>query len=227
MTMHDLPQQEAEKRAKIMEANCKRDQMLGDIKGDMVIIVLDLETTSLITSSDPHPGIVEIGAQCISEAGHTFNTIVDPEKVITQSSWDIHKIDQETAALYPSFDVVGRQFIEWIQSFCGEDDGLLLLAHNGDKFDFKILEDNFTRYNIPIPNNWFPRDTLPVIKTIHPKLPSYALENLYRTAFGEDIPDSHSAEGDVEALVKCLFHYLGVGNEEEMLTNLINLLFVY
>lgn len=82
---------------------------------------------------------------------------------------------------------------------------ICLVAHNGDRFDFKILQTAVEKkYG---PQNVFSIDTLPLFKEIDGgKHKSYKLSCVRKRLFGDDATVvEHGAEADCEILSKCFF----------------------
>jgi DNA polymerase III alpha subunit (gram-positive type) len=90
---------------------------------------------------------------------------------------------------------------------------ICLLAHNGDKFDFKILQKAVE--GMSGPQNVFSIDTFPLFKEIDEtkgiRNRSYKLSCIHERLFGKDNnAKEHSAEADCETLAKCFFKLGGV-----------------
>jgi len=55
-------------------------------------------------------------------------------------------------------------FVEWTQTFSCPQDIMLLLVHNGEKFDKLILINSMEKVGIPVPDNWCFADSLQLLK---------------------------------------------------------------
>lgn len=85
-----------------------------------------------------------------------------------------------------------------------------LVAHNGDRYDFPLLQAEFALLSIPSPlDGTFCVDSMAALKALeqasspseHGPRQSYSLGNIYTRLFGQAPTDSHTAEGDVLALL--------------------------
>ncbi len=158
--------------------------------------VFDVETTGMSPSRDR---IIQIGAVRIDKDGYIsrFNSFVNPGRKIPDSLICVHHISDEMVADAPNFSRVGREFLAFAN-------GSTLVAHNA-RFDLGFLQESLARCGLPL---WKGRtlDTLRLIKTTHPGLPSYKLQSL-RAIFQLDSSDdmqAHRADADVEWTLQIL-----------------------
>ncbi|MBE6365689.1 MAG: 3'-5' exonuclease [Lentisphaerae bacterium] len=158
--------------------------------------VFDVETTGMSPSRDR---IIQIGAVRIDKDGYIsrFNSFVNPGRKIPDSLVCVHHISDEMVASAPNFSQVGREFLTFAN-------GSTLVAHNA-RFDLGFLQESLARTGLPL---WKGRtlDTLRLIKTTHPGLPSYKLQSL-RAIFQLDSSDdmqAHRADADVEWTLQIL-----------------------
>ena len=158
--------------------------------------VFDVETTGMSPVNDR---IIQIGAVRIDKDGYIsrFNSFVNPGRRIPEQLVCVHHITNEMVAPAPNFSRVGRDFLEFA-------DGSTLVAHNA-RFDLGFLQESLSRTGLPL---WKGKtlDTLRLIKTTHPHLPSYKLQSL-RAIFQLDSDDSmqaHRADADVEWTIQIL-----------------------
>ena len=158
--------------------------------------VFDLETTGMSPVRDR---IVQIGAVRIDRDGFIsrYQSLINPGKKIPPGVICIHHITDEMVADAPVFARAGREFLE----FAGNS---TLVAHNA-RFDLSFLQESLARTGLPL---WKGRtlDTLRLLKTTHPGLPSYKLQSL-RAIFQLDSDDSmqaHRADADVEWTLQLL-----------------------
>ncbi|MBR7121499.1 MAG: 3'-5' exonuclease [Lentisphaeria bacterium] len=143
--------------------------------------------------------IIQIGAVRIDKDGYIsrFNSFVNPGRKIPDSLICVHHISDEMVAGAPNFSRVGREFLAFAN-------GSTLVAHNA-RFDLGFLQESLARCGLPL---WKGRtlDTLRLIKTTHPGLPSYKLQSL-RAIFQLDSSDdmqAHRADADVEWTLQIL-----------------------
>ncbi len=130
--------------------------------------IFDLETTGFSAKKNR---IVEIAAIRVEYNGEEdrFQRLVNPECFIPRHAQAVHHISNEDVDDLPTFEVTGQEFLEFAA-------GTTLVAHNA-KFDLSFLQESFFRYNLPL---WSEKtmDSIPIIKTAFPGLPSYSLQNL-------------------------------------------------
>ena len=143
--------------------------------------------------------IVQLGAVRIDKDGYIsrFNSFVNPGRQIPPRLVGVHHITDEMVSAAPGFSRVGREFLEFAN-------GSTLVAHNA-RFDLGFLQESLARTGLPL---WKGRtlDTLRLIKSTHPGLPSYKLQSL-RAIFQLDCDDSmqaHRADADVEWTLQVL-----------------------
>lgn len=158
--------------------------------------VFDVETTGMSPSRDR---IVQLGAVRIDRDGYVsrFNSFVNPGRPIPPEVVCIHHITDEMVASAPNFSQVGREFLAFA-------DRSTLVAHNA-RFDLGFLQESLSRTGLPL---WKGRtlDTLRLLKTTHPGLPSYKLQSL-RAIFQLDSAEAmqaHRADADVEWTLQLL-----------------------
>uniref|UniRef100_F6U4Q1 exodeoxyribonuclease III n=1 Tax=Monodelphis domestica TaxID=13616 RepID=F6U4Q1_MONDO len=88
---------------------------------------------------------------------------------------------------------------------------LCLVAHNGDRFDFPLLQAELSAAGLGTDalSGAFCADSITALRALDRSGPpiessqrkSYSLGNVYARLFGQAAPDTHTAEGDVLALV--------------------------
>ena len=158
--------------------------------------VFDVETTGMSPARDR---IVQIGAVRVDKDGFIsrFNRFVNPGRAIPPSLVCVHHISDDMVASAPVFSQVGREFLAFAN-------GSTLVAHNA-RFDLGFLQESLSRCGLPM---WNGRtlDTLRLLKTTHPGLPSYKLQSL-RAIFqlsSDDKMLAHRADADVEWTLQLL-----------------------
>lgn len=79
------------------------------------------------------------------------------------------------------------------------------LAHNGNSFDFKVLEGCSLRCGLPIPTNIKKYDTLRIFRKLIPGHESYSQPKLYKALFKRNY-NAHVAIDDAKALAElCVY----------------------
>ena len=157
---------------------------------DSLVFYLDFETSGLDIFSDH---IVEFGLLC--ETGECFSTVCCPP-VMTPGP-HVHGIANEEVSLGPPFVIAFERMVRFInelllitvegamESDASSQEELLpvrfkerppevvLVAHNGYKFDFPFLLSECHRNSIDWSaalGDWKLVDTLEIVKAIHPEL---------------------------------------------------------
>ena len=147
---------------------------------DAVVVFLDLETSGLSVLTD---NIVEIGA--VDEYGATFSTVVCPP--IAPAGPAVHGIDESELQQGPVFACAFERLILFLDKLAesavndGESSAdefmalpslkselpdVVVVAHNGMKFDFAMLLSECCRCSLPLESftRWRYVDTLAVAK---------------------------------------------------------------
>jgi hypothetical protein len=117
-----------------------------------------------------------------------FHSLVRPGRPISPRASEIHGYTDGDVATAPPFSEVWGRF----RAFAGED---LLLAHNGHRFDFMVLE-RLSRGH-PSGNDFARFDSLPLARDLHAG--SARLEDLAH-AFGVEAGRAHHALDDALTL---------------------------
>jgi DNA polymerase III subunit epsilon len=152
--------------------------------------IFDTETTGM---SPRFNRIVEIAAVRVDKNGtHSrFHSLVNPGCKIPLQVSRIHHITDKMVMNAPYFNQVGSEFITF-------SEGSTLVAHNA-RFDLGFLQESLNREKLSL---WHEKtlDSIPIIKSAFPGLPSYSLQNLrihFGLGTGLEGP-AHRAFSDVE-----------------------------
>jgi len=156
----------------------------------MVVFMLDLETTGVDIAKDR---IVEIAAvhshEDIRMKGECFSTTVNVDPMILESrgkeAYKVHGITNEEIEQGPTFAEAWIRFLKWVDDIANieiktedsddemstllEDPVIVLVAHNGFKFDFPLLLCELLRNSISttIWEQWCFVDTLQVFRSLN------------------------------------------------------------
>ena len=184
---------------------------------DCVIVFLDFETTGLSILTD---FIVEIGAVCAG--GEVFSTVVRPP--VVQTSPSVHGIEDAELQEGPDFpEAFGRMvcFLEHLRDTMVSDDessadelpelpslkdelpDILIVAHNGMKFDYPMLLSECYRSFLPLDplGRWKYVDTLSVARALDPHVfGCVKLQCMFATVGGADGLVAHRALDDSIAM---------------------------
>ncbi|HEV8149290.1 MAG TPA: UvrD-helicase domain-containing protein, partial [Gemmatimonadales bacterium] len=152
-------------------------------------VAIDLETTDRDTASCD---IVELGAVRVSNGQLVaeYHQLVRPRVAMTEGARQTHGISDAELCEQPSLAEVWPAFRE----FCGGD---LLVAHNGNGFDFPILRRLGSE--LEGGGDFLSYDSLPLARDLHPG--SRKLADLAH-AFGIELPQAHRAHDDARALAQ-------------------------
>jgi len=131
-------------------------------------IFFDLETTGVQSAQDR---IVEIAAYD-PWRDKKFQMLVFPKMKIPKEAMDIHGITDEMVANESPFEIVSEQFLQ----FCEGE--VLLIAHNGELFDFPFLAYELRRAKKEIPHEWYGLDSLKWARKYRKDLPRHSLQYL-------------------------------------------------
>jgi DNA polymerase III epsilon subunit family exonuclease len=143
---------------------------MNDFLKKFEFVAFDTETTGLSAVCNR---IVEIGAVKFNLDGstiETFQSLVNPERLIPESVTAIHGIDDEMVKDAETIKPVLKRFI----TFCGENS--ILIAHNA-KFDISFIGYELGRTGMNFGKNPVV-DTIRIYRRLHPGLQSYSLDSL-------------------------------------------------
>lgn len=165
----------------------------------MKVLFLDIESTGLC---EPEHRIIEFyGAihDLTTEVCEAVLDIrIDPERSISAEAHRVHGIGSMDLAGKPKFPdaaILIAAIMEMADLYVG---------HNGDAFDLKFLDQEFTRVGLTMPNR-------PSFDTMNCRwsTPSGKVPNLGELALGCDVPydpaKAHAASYDVTVMTSCFF----------------------
>lgn len=175
---------------------------------DKAIFFFDLETTGLLR----HNGrIIEIACAKVKyrhvngkvELDSTFEEFVNPGIPIPPASTKVHGITDERVA---DKQKIGEMLLKF-KEFCPE--GSILIAHNGDNFDKIVLQNEFKRAGLRVPEYRY-ADTCKMARTILPYAKSYSLQYLKNWFNIHVSGPAHRALPDVLVMIE-VYHKLREG----------------
>lgn len=145
-------------------------------------------------------------------SGNVFSAYVTPKVPISNEAELVTKLTMDGGIMkYNGVPVTAFSISETLQKFLdslGTSKNVVLAAHNGRTFDFKILTEalektrkleSFTKHVIGF------CDTIAMLKKILPKRPSYKQEQLVKGVMNKQY-NAHDATQDVSALRDLLLH---------------------
>ena len=230
-------------------AKCKRsfEGSLAPSNISDVVVLFDLETTGLL---EDDPDICQIAAWAMEEP-EVWSKYLIPQKNINDGASRINKLkvekdrqgkdiltkygipvkaEQYEAGIYQFY-----QHLHELRKQTNPNSRIILIAHNGKKFDVPVLLNALEKINVTREHltklNIFFADSLLIIEKIEKENPlvfmnieetdsprkkpkvSKALSSLYKRFFGENY-SAHDAIEDVKAMRQVLFESpLGVTKE--------------
>ena len=158
---------------------------------DLTYVVFDTETTGLTPSSDE---IVQIAAVRLVNgrrvAREVFDTLVDPQRPIPQSSTDVHGITEDMVKGAPTILEAGKRFHDFAR-------GAVLIAHNAP-FDMEFLRRHERKMGVRFDHPVL--DTVLLSAVVYGQLEQHSLDAL-TARLGITIPEEarHTAIGDTVA----------------------------
>ncbi|KAK9069653.1 hypothetical protein SSX86_011557 [Deinandra increscens subsp. villosa] len=177
-----------------------------DISKCTTVIVFDTETTGLSRENDR---IIEIALQDLSGGvNSTFQTLVNPEKIVTNSN--IHGISQRmvSSSGVPRMKELIPILVQYVRSRQKPGGQTLLVAHNAKTFDVPFLISEFNRSSYEIPSDWYFVDSMSpardLMKLEGSELTSKSLQALREHYKIPLIGNAHRAMADVHVLALVL-----------------------
>jgi DNA polymerase III epsilon subunit-like protein len=187
---------------------------IGNGSRSSVNVFFDTETNGLPKENcSIQPAIMQI--VIFDELGNRiFSQYVIPHDGVVAGTF-IHGISQTT--LDTNNALTMRDAAESIKTMLRSKYGrsrINWIAYNSFGFDQSVLEANFKAVGIKIPNNWYFRDLIPIVKELYPDMkPNFKLGTVYRVLnnVSEEDYDKlelHNADTDVMCLhsiyLKCV-----------------------
>ena len=167
--------------------------MIDLLKLTRSLVVFDLETTGVNVKEDR---IVEIAALIIYPDGTTdaYQTLVNPEIPIPRAASNVHNIFDDDVKEAPTFAELSE---ELFNLFYNVDLG----GYNCIKFDIPLLQNEFTRANVPVElEAAFVIDAMQIFRHYQ----KYTLAGAVEFYCGHAIKDAHEDMADVDATVEVI-----------------------
>jgi DNA polymerase III epsilon subunit family exonuclease len=152
---------------------------------------VDIETTGRETGTAQ---VIEIAAVRVrgGEIVEEYSTLVKPRIAIEPGATATHGISEADVANAPYFEEIWDR----LRAFCGRD---VLIAHNGNQFDFPIIRRMAADLGLEGADQLTTYDTLPLARELHEG--SAKLTDLAKR-FDIDAGQSHRALDDTRTLAK-------------------------
>lgn len=150
----------------------------------------------------------------------SFKTFVKPKYPMSLGAFKVHNIAAFRYARAQNFSLVIHQWQAWIAMHAqdrGDITDVVLCAHNGHRFDSKMLVTEMLRHDafsttpsFALPMEGAPTvhfgDSLEVAKQLYADHASKALGALHAKLLGKEIENAHDAMADVYAMRSVLQH---------------------
>lgn len=149
---------------------------------------VDIETSG---SSTTHDRIIEIGILRVenNELVRTYETLINPQMVISPFIEDITGIHSDELVTAPTFEELKEEILEIL-------DNCVFVAHNV-RFDYGFLKNEFRRFGIPFSPKHF--CTVKLSRTLYPEYQKHNLDALMER-FGLVCERRHRAFDDAKVL---------------------------
>ncbi|KAL3843522.1 hypothetical protein ACJIZ3_000925 [Penstemon smallii] len=151
-------------KSKIETTDVESDQFFIDLAKHATVICFDIETTGLSKDKDR---ILEIALQDLRGGENsTFETLVNPQRNVLNerihgiSSLMVNKSD------VPRMKDLIPILIQYVRSRQIPNGIVVLVSHNGSKFDVPFLKSEFKNCSYEIPKDWFFADTIPLARRV-------------------------------------------------------------
>ena len=123
----------------------------------------------------------------------------------------IHGISDKMLLTEKLFDVVGANFMHWLNLNTEDSQTICLVAYNGNRFDVPFLLCCCDRYAVAVsPRIFYSLDPLKIIQSLvwSPIPQNKKLGTIYKYITGSDLTNAHSAAADVIAMLHIFIHLL-------------------
>lgn len=162
-------------------------------------ILFDLESTGLPVACEKP---VELAAHSLI-TGRDFAQRINPQIRISRGAGSIHGIRQKDLVSCPTFAEAWVKFIQWIRSQIGPNQRIILIAHNGIRYDFPMILCMLRRHNLEVLTSIMVLDTLQLVGEYLPHhFPprSRRLGLIHQAITGQPLDGAHSALGDIHGM---------------------------
>lgn len=235
VSQHSPSTETVENQPVAIDTTVEHNRILPKLHLDRVLyFVFDLETTGFVPKRDE---IIEIAGfflgpdKTLLENG-VFESLIHPNNELDENIMSITGISNEMLDGKPSFEVVAQDFLGFVQntkSTYEEEKNMtiayvILVAHNGKRFDIPFLFEHFASNRIQVPAfiSRFGIDTMnlatrSIVLSPRSDVPiNYKLQSLYSfVTGGNTILNAHRAASDAKATVTILQHPLFWENREQ------------
>ena len=173
----------------------------------MIITGLDLETTGLDQAKGHR--IIEVAMILfdLSTRAEKLRYVqrVNPQRTIDAKAFEVHHISSVDLADKPTWDKIAPKVAKVLEKTD------ILVAHNGDSFDFPFVGEEMIRVDVDIPPvRTFDTMTQGLWATPTGKVPRLG-ELCFACDVAYDPEAAHAADYDVERMMECLWFGIDQG----------------
>lgn len=144
------------------------------------VVLYDCETTGLSTQQHdivqfaalPLVGGERIGSYCSDVKLHRFDKV-------PQKAYEVHGIGWKRLKNAPVWGDVWAGFVKWLDIVRHPHTRVLLVAHNGKRYDAPMVQAHCKRWGVVVPDWILWGDSLPVCRELYPKAESHKLEAMF------------------------------------------------
>jgi len=136
--------------------------------------------------------------------GNNINLFLGTQSWIHPKVVDLLKLDVAEVRKRSHFLDEADELVSWVNTVSNHDGIVIFLAHNGARFDHRILQHHLIQAGVNIPPNWRFCDSIPLVKSMLPGMKKYNLGYLHNSVFGCLPRNFHHARDDVGALWKVI-----------------------
>ncbi|XP_022101032.1 uncharacterized protein LOC110984809 [Acanthaster planci] len=203
------------------------EQTQSDPNFIKTFVFLDLETTSLLPMERPkimeiclvavhREALLSSSRKDLALISEQIPRVVDklcvyPNKNVSEKSFQLTKLDNFNLA-QSCKKILDVNAATMLTLFLSRQEGpVCLVAHNGDKFDFRILRTELHKLEQRLGEDILCADSLKAYAESDERTQedrtvtvSYAMEEIYSRTFGRSVPDAHNAESDAMALIRIM-----------------------
>jgi DNA polymerase III epsilon subunit-like protein len=172
-----------------------------------IVVLFDLETGGLGKTSEIR--VCQIAATAVDEEFNVlgrFGRFCNPLSKMDEGAIATHGFSDEFVASFDDWATVGNEFNNFMSQMRSnnEEVPITLCAHNGKRFDMRIVVFEHARHHIQWPRNVNHSDSIETFKQLYPGLKSYSMAALHNHVFNMDVPNAHDASADVDAMYALL-----------------------
>lgn len=168
----------------------------------LTVICFDIETTGFSRSCDR---IIEFAARDLAGGVcSTIETLVNPEREVRNEQ--VHKISSRMVnnSGVPMWKDVALALVDFVESRRVGQGLVILVAHNGKRFDVPFIMHEFRACGLSIPSYWRFADSMALAKLAKLPIKGFTLAQLFAYYNLPSVGTAHRAMADVNMLAQVL-----------------------